>query len=544
MMDKALLYAILKNKSGAEISASGNPVTLSSTLADNPLKDCKIYGWSKQDGDPTPENPVEIESAGMKWSTGAQFLNLRESDIRPNTGLTATLQDGALTVSGTPAAAYIQVVAKKIQLEPGIYYASGGKKEAGYVYSQINIKRPDGTWNYLSGTAIYIDGTEQEIQYVIQTLNTGTAIENYTIYPMLNAGNTALPWEPYTGGIPKLYGDKVNVEVHGKNLMDFTKVPDVSDLYQGWKIPKKDYESATVTLFDNDVTADISQIFFGFTKKGTDATGGYKWMVNNGRIEKRELNDKFGYLSIFPTDAMEKFLQRFKILVEIGDKYTDYEPYHEPQSLSIQTPTGLPAIPVDSGGNYTDANGQQWVADYIDLKRGKYVQKLKSFTVEDIKALYTWGVNKSVDNITGFYLYMKDNGFPKSDSAVMASTILRHNNNAWGGKAVGCAVGLNTYKDGYVILSVPTHELEDISSDKNACASLLKICENTNAIFFYSMASPIERDLTPSEIQAYKELVTYAGTTILENDAGCCMEVSSGGGDVLRAKKLALILGD
>lgn len=46
------------------------------------------------------------------------------------------------------------------------------------------------------------------------------------------------------------------------------------------------------------------------------------------------------------------------------------------------------------------------------------------------------------------------------------------------------------------------------------------------------------------EIQSYQELTTYAGTKILENDAECCMEVSAGGGDVLRAKKLALLLGD
>ena len=41
-----------------------------------------------------------------------------------------------------------------------------------------------------------------------------------------------------------------------------------------------------------------------------------------------------------------------------------------------------------------------------------------------------------------------------------------------------------------------------------------------------------------------KELTTYAGTTIVENDADCYMEVSAGGGDTLRAKKLALLLGD
>ncbi len=63
-------------------------------------------------------------------------------------------------------------------------------------------------------------------------------------------------------------------------------------------------------------------------------------------------------------------------------------------------------------------------------------------------------------------------------------------------------------------------------------------------VLYYNLSEPIERDLTPEEIQAYKNLVTYAGTTIVENDAECYMEVSAGGGDALRAKKLALILGE
>lgn len=46
------------------------------------------------------------------------------------------------------------------------------------------------------------------------------------------------------------------------------------------------------------------------------------------------------------------------------------------------------------------------------------------------------------------------------------------------------------------------------------------------------------------EIQSYQELTTYVGTTIVENDAECYMEVSAGGGNVLRAKKLVLLLGD
>lgn len=190
------------------------------------------------------------------------------------------------------------------------------------------------------------------------------------------------------------------------------------------------------------------------------------------------------------------------------------------QSVTFNNIT-LNAIPVSSGGNVT-INGQQYIADYVDVERGKLVKKLKSFTRTDIKTLYTWGVNKNADNITGFFFYTKDSDLPEADNAVMMSTILRYNSSVWGGTNVGCAMNI-TGK--YTMLSVPTYALEDSSSDENACASFMKICENTNAIFFYSMASPIETPLTSDQLAAYKQLHTYKGTTIIDNDAGAYMSV-------------------
>ena len=49
------------------------------------------------------------------------------------------------------------------------------------------------------------------------------------------------------------------------------------------------------------------------------------------------------------------------------------------QKLILQTPNGLPGIPVKSGGNYTDSAGQQWVCDEIDLSRGERVRRIDIF---------------------------------------------------------------------------------------------------------------------------------------------------------------------
>lgn len=74
------------------------------------------------------------------------------------------------------------------------------------------------------------------------------------------------------------------------------------------------------------------------------------------------------------------------IQLEIGTEATEYEPYRE-QLLVLQTPNGLPGIPVTSGGNYTDSTGQQWVCDEIDLERGVKVQRMDKAAFDSTKTL-------------------------------------------------------------------------------------------------------------------------------------------------------------
>ena len=45
-------------------------------------------------------------------------------------------------------------------------------------------------------------------------------------------------------------------------------------------------------------------------------------------------------------------------------------------------------------------------------------------------------------------------------------------------------------------------------------------------VFVGELATPIERNLTPEEIAAYKALRTYGPTTVITNDAGAGMEAT------------------
>lgn len=51
------------------------------------------------------------------------------------------------------------------------------------------------------------------------------------------------------------------------------------------------------------------------------------------------------------------------------------------QTLTLPTPTGLPGIPVTSGGNYTDPQGQQWVCDEVDFTNCIRIKRVSSFVV-------------------------------------------------------------------------------------------------------------------------------------------------------------------
>lgn len=69
------------------------------------------------------------------------------------------------------------------------------------------------------------------------------------------------------------------------------------------------------------------------------------------------------------------------ITVTIGDGAD------ERQTIALQTPNGLPGIPVASGGNYTDPSGQQWVCDEVNLERGVKVQRVDKAAFDSTKML-------------------------------------------------------------------------------------------------------------------------------------------------------------
>ena len=162
------------------------------------------------------------------------------------------------------------------------------------------------------------------------------------------------------------------------------------------------------------------------------------------------------------------------------------------QTLTLPTPTGLPGIPVTSGGNYTDSTGQQWVCDEVDLERGVKVQRIYKVDVD--------GENTKFEQ-AGNYANLAPRGLPIALYAggqriYAASTFT---NLSWFYNANGKFLYL---------------QAADISGQIN------ESCKKQLGKIYYALATPIETPLTPAEIAAYKAQTAYAPDTVVQASDG------------------------
>lgn len=555
MMDSLLLYKILKNRTGAEISASGNPAIMPDTLKNNPMNEMKVFGWSKQ-VTTTGKNLIDVNSmlneCLIKNTDGTYSISKTETG-RFSKSFPVNLTAGTAVRFDADVIEYNGVYPLELQMNFGYKAITAG---------QTIILGSD-----ISEVSIYQDAKND--------VGTYTKFKN----AILSIGRTQIPYEPYTGGKPSpspeypqeivSVGDSGSIEVNvrGKNLVDiYGYSANSMDNPEAERVLFNIYGTTLSTTEKTDKLIVHQEIIDGAT--ANSYTSGYFCIGINRKLETGKdyiitfninvIQNPFSVSTIFVlfngievnraevigdkvtvkvsckedgerqyvevrTCGMSMEISNFMIAEK--DENTIYEPYYEPQTISISTPTGLPAIPVDSDGNYTDANGQQWISDYVDLKRGKYVQRVNSLTLDGDKL-------KFVADPTNTYWNLPQQSAVKPGDYFILSKYF--------GKK---SFLTNKVYDFIFTTPVDMDGLFETADELNAFV-VQKYKENAPVVLHYPMQEPIERDLTPEEIQAYKNLVTYAGTTIVENNAECYMEVSAGGGDGLRAKKLALILGE
>lgn len=235
-------------------------------------------------------------------------------------------------------------------------------KEKAKINSQINMssEMPENS-AYIRRSYVKVDMTDI----------TESDLESLKKVLMVNEGDSAKPYEPYTGGKPsprpeypqeiksvgRLNEDtgkyEVDVKVTGKNLLNLQKEPDVKGIYLGWKLG--DGRNITLSVKDKGNNADITGCYLGLSRTGSTGNIGVAWMVNNGTVSIKEITNTCQYVSVYPPykTTVQKLLDRFDIQLEFANNATNYEPYKE-QTLTLTSDRPITKWDklVERGGQY------------------------------------------------------------------------------------------------------------------------------------------------------------------------------------------------
>lgn len=493
--DPDRLYRMGVAEKTEDVTVTGNPAVLDNATG-KPFRDLHIYGRSEQ-----------------VTTTGAQLLDLTDLIGKTETKNGATYkinEDQSISVSGTPTE-YTSFYLKRMQLKAGSYYFESNQNN-----NNVFIQMLGNQVNMNNGFTLDEDADTIDVYMVFSVLPNNKQEFNLTFTSMLNAGETPLPWEPYTGGKPSPSPEypqeivnagkdgNLNVTVRGKNLLELTdtKVQNNNlkfEINKGSITFSGTADGASFIHKIKDFVVPRDGIYTISTNSDDSINESPRILisVNGAALENafagvtKELSTGSVISLYIRVSAAGSYNGRMiKPMIEKNSEGTVYEPYHEPQSMSVATPNGLPGIPVTSGGNYTDENGQQWICDEVDFGRGVYVQRVYTVDVDGVNAGFSQA---------GLYCNMNLRKMPSakpiSTSSKAATAKSTFTSEEW------------NFNQEYGFLYIVKENYAEILNES---------CKKHPGEVIYALATPIESPLTASEIAAYKSLRTYKGTTIVE----------------------------
>ena len=362
-------------------------------------------------------------------------------------------------------------------------YAEDAKKIADSI--DVSVKKAEGT--------------------LILTSDSGDLpVRNLKLFGKTTQSGTPSPDTPVP---PESVGDSgsIGVTVAGKNLIAPTEIRVDSNrlnifCYQSTGFP---LTAGTYSLQINTACSAICVRPFGSTENLFRSYGGNTLTFT--LTEAQRVHFLYYNTSAFPAGAEDT------IQLEVGGVSTEFEPHKTKQFLTASAPNGLNGIPVSSGGNYTDENGQQWICDEVDFAKGVYVQRVKTKVFDGTEILSRVGIKQFSYVITDG----NDTDYTVADAtcshfAYMASS---YDNRVTG-----------FLKNGTVLF----FRYEQLSNDS---ATLFRtfVKEQYDAgnpvTVQYVLSEPIETPLSADELSAFAQLRTNEPNTTVYNDAVAHMEI-------------------
>lgn len=280
------------------------------------------------------------------------------------------------------------------------------------------------------------------------------------------------------------------IKICGKNLFDSKKFPIISN---------RAIDTNTGAMYESlsgNYCATEKYIPFPYSGKKISFNASmslcaydkdYKFIStvnkNNGQVPTGTMYVRFDI----------KTEEKDKAQIELSENATTYEPYKE---QTIQLPITLNAISVSSGGNVT-INGQQYVADYVDVERGKLIRMCKEKVFDGTEKWRSESSYMVADMPNFSYV---DNNNHKHMTYLLCnkykvSTTIGDNDNL---------IFVRINGDGVVIKDTLHQSTVD---------DWKKYLNDNPCIVHCLSAIPEEIDLTTEEIIAFKSLVTCYPTT-------------------------------
>ena len=170
------------------------------------------------------------------------------------------------------------------------------------------------------------------------------------------------------------------------------------------------------------------------------------------------------------------------------------------QSMTISTPNGLPGIPVDSGGNYTDASGQQWISDKItESKKIHFLRYLDNSNYDTM----IFNTAFSNDSVSICYIPPLYGIVKKFHAAIMSNMFIQGGH----GGALLTVGEMSLEANGSVYFGLPPTVKSSLDAQNYMKTNSVKV--------LVQLAGPTETSLSVEELAAYRALTTYNGTTVV-----------------------------
>lgn len=425
-------------------------------------------------------------------TVGKNLLKIKDR-TQTSRGITVIAKDGVVALKGTATESGWAILTVDSFVLDGVCILSSN------ISSNVRVKVVDESFRAVleQGKSVTLENVE--VSRVCFVVTEGETYDISNILIQIEKGSVATSYEPYTGGIPSpnpSYPQEIKsvvnptIKICGKNLFDSKKFPIILnraiDINTG-----KIYESLS-----GNYCAIEKYIPFPYSGKKVSFNASmtlcaydkdYKFINtvnrNNGQVPTGTMYVRFDI----------KTEEKDKAQIELSENATTYEPYKE---QTIQLPVTLNAIPVSSGGNVT-INGQQYIADYVDVEREKLVKMCKEKVFDGTEK---WRSESSymVADIPNFSYV--DNNNHKHITYLLCnkykvSTTISGNDNL---------IFIRINGDGVVIKDTLHQSTVD---------DWKKYLNDNPCIVHCLSAIPEEIDLTTEEIIAFKSLATCYPTT-------------------------------